>query len=157
MTRQFSGLLSLAPEVERALLRSEPVVALESSLISHGLPSPVGLEVARACEERVRDSGAVPATVAVMDGAVRVGLTEQQFERLQDDEEIRKVGPRDLASCAISGQVGATTVGGTLAVCRLAGIHFMATGGIGGVHRGWERTRDVSADLHEIAAAYYAL
>jgi pseudouridylate synthase len=153
VTRQFSGLLSLAPEVERALLRSEPVVALESSLIAHGLPSPAGVEVAVRCEQRVRDSGAIPATIAVMDGAVHVGLTEQQLERLQNDPGIRKVGPRDLASCAISGRVGATTVGGTLAVCRLAGIHFMATGGIGGVHRGWERTRDVSADLHEIAAA----
>jgi pseudouridylate synthase len=153
VSRGFSGLLVLQEEVERALIRSQPVVALETSLVAHGLPHPLGVEVARSCEERVRAQGAVPATVAVVDGAVRVGLDDADLERLATAEEVRKVGPRDLASCVIGGGLGATTVGGTLAACRIAGIHFMATGGIGGVHRGWERTRDVSADIHELAIA----
>jgi pseudouridine-5'-phosphate glycosidase len=153
VSRGFSGLLVLAAEIERALIRSQPVVALETSLVAHGLPHPLGIEVARSCEERVRAAGAVPATVAVIDGAVRVGLNDADLERLATAEDVRKVGPRDLASCVIGGGLGATTVGGTLAACRIAGIHFMATGGIGGVHRGWEHTRDVSADIHELAIA----
>jgi pseudouridine-5'-phosphate glycosidase len=95
----------------------------------------------------------VPATIAILDGAVRVGLEEQELEALATAEHVRKVAPRDLAPAVVSGQPGATTVAGTLAVCRIAGIHFMATGGIGGVHRGWQGTRDVSADLYEIAFA----
>jgi pseudouridine-5'-phosphate glycosidase len=153
VSRGFTGLLRLAPEVERALIRSQPVVALETSLVAHGLPHPAGLETAQRSEQRVRDAGAVPATLAVIDGIVRVGLTDAELERLAVAERVRKVGPRDLASCVISGQLGACTVGGALAVCRIAGIHFLATGGIGGVHRGWAESRDVSADLYEIAIA----
>ena len=151
MTRHPSGLLQMTAEIERALIRSEPVVALETSIVAHGLPADIGVEVARECEARVRGAGAVPATVAVIDGAVRVGLDDADLERLATGPDIRKVGPRDLATCAVSGASGATTVGGTIAVCTIAGIHFMATGGIGGVHRGWAETRDVSADLGEIA------
>ena len=99
----------------------------------------------------MRDAGAVPATVAVVDGCVRVGIGEAELERLAAAADVRKVSARDLAACVISGRLGATTVAGTLAVCRIAGIHFMATGGIGGVHRGWQDSRDVSADLREIA------
>ena len=153
MTRGFTGLLRLAPEVERALIRSQPVVALETSLVAHGLPHPDGLETARRCEQRVRAAGAVPATLAVIDGIVRVGIDDPELERLATADVVRKVGPRDLASCVISGELGACTVGGSLAVCRIAGIHFMATGGIGGVHRGWATSRDVSADMYEIAIA----
>jgi pseudouridylate synthase len=153
MTRGFTGLLTLAPDVERALIRSQPVVALETSLVAHGLPHPHGLEVALRCEQRVRDAGAVPATVAIIDGSVRVGIEPSELELLATADTVRKVGPRDLAACVVSGDAGATTVAGTLAVCRIAGIHFMATGGIGGVHRGWQQSRDVSADLHEIAFA----
>jgi pseudouridine-5'-phosphate glycosidase len=153
VTRGFTGLLRLAPEVERALIRSQPVVALETSLVAHGLPHPDGLETARRCEQRVRAEGAVPATLAVIDGIVRVGVDDAELERLATADRVRKVGPRDLASCVISGELGACTVGGSLAVCRIAGIHFMATGGIGGVHRGWATSRDVSADLYEIAIA----
>jgi pseudouridine-5'-phosphate glycosidase len=153
MTRGFTGLLTLAPEVERALIRSQPVVALETSLVAHGLPHPHGLEVALRCEQRVRDAGAVPATVAIIDGSVRVGIETSELELLATADTVRKVGPRDLAACVVSGDAGATTVAGTLAVCRIAGIHFMATGGIGGVHRGWQQTRDVSSDLYEIAFA----
>ena len=153
MTRGFTGLLVLSPEVERALIRSQPVVALETSLVAHGLPHPQGLEAARRCEQRIRDAGAVPATIAILDGAVRVGLEEHELEALATAEHVRKVAPRDLAPAVVSGQPSATTVAGTLAVCRIAGIHFMATGGIGGVHRGWQDSRDVSADLYEIAFA----
>ncbi|HET7170593.1 MAG TPA: pseudouridine-5'-phosphate glycosidase [Gaiellales bacterium] len=151
MTRHPSGLLRISPEVEAALVRSQPVVALESSLISHGLPPDVGPDVGRAAEERVRERGAVPATIAVVGGTVRVGIDDEVVSRLAVEPNVRKVGPRDLATCAVSGTWGATTVAGTLAVCSVAGIHFMATGGIGGVHRGWADTRDVSADLDEIA------
>jgi pseudouridylate synthase len=142
--------MQMTAEVERALIRSEPVVALESSVIAQGLPPEIGPDVAKEAQERVRAAGALPATIAVLDGAVRVGLNDAAIERLVHDDDVRKVGGRDLATCAVSGQSGATTVAGTLAVCAMAGIHFMATGGIGGVHRGWERTLDVSADLTEI-------
>jgi pseudouridine-5'-phosphate glycosidase len=153
VTRGFSSLLRLDGEVERALVRGLPVVALETSLVAHGLPHPDGVETARRSEERVRDAGAMPATIAVIEGIVRVGIGDDDLKRLASDEPVRKVGPRDLASAVVSGGLGATTVGGTLAVCRIAGIHFMATGGIGGVHRGWALTRDVSADLHELGEA----
>ena len=151
MTRHPSGLLRISPEIEAALVRSQAVVALESSLIAHGLPPDIGPDVGRAAEARIREHGAIPATVAVVDGTVRVGLDDEVLARLAVEPDVRKVGPRDLATCAVSGAWGATTVAGTLAVCSVAGIHFMATGGIGGVHRGWAETRDVSADLDEIA------
>jgi len=153
VTRGFTGLLRLSPEVERALIRSQPVVALETSVVAHGLPHPHGIEVARACEERVRAEGAVPATIAIVDGTVRVGIGDEELERLATEDNVRKVAPRGLAPAVVAGGLGATTVAGTLAVCRIAGIHFMATGGIGGVHRGWQETRDVSADLYEISFA----
>jgi pseudouridylate synthase len=126
---------------------SEPTVALETTLVAHGFPAGVGIDVGLACERAVREAGARPATIGVLDGEIRVGLTEAELRRF--DSTARKVGPRDLAACAARGEVGATTVGGTLAVCRSAGIRFMGTGGLGGVHRGggW----DVSADLAELA------
>jgi len=142
--------MEMTAEVERALIRSQPVVALESSVIAQGLPPDIGPDAAREAQQRVREAGAIPATIAVLDGAVRVGLDDAAIDRLAHDDDVRKVGGRDLATCAVSGQSGATTVAGTLAVCAMAGIHFMATGGIGGVHRGWGRTLDVSADLTEI-------
>jgi pseudouridine-5'-phosphate glycosidase len=149
MTRHPSGLMRMTGEVERALIRSKPVVALESSVIAHGLPAEIGPDAAREAQQRVRDAGAVPATVAVLDGAVRVGVADEDIDRLARETDVRKVGGRDLATCAVSGRSGATTVAGTLAVCAMAGIHFMATGGIGGVHRGWQNTLDMSADLTE--------
>jgi pseudouridine-5'-phosphate glycosidase len=142
--------MQMTAEVERALIRSQPVVALESSVIAQGLPPEIAPDVAKQAQERVRASGAVPATIAILDGAVRVGLDDAAIDRLARGDDVRKVGGRDLATCAVSGRSGATTVAGTLAVCAMAGIHFMATGGIGGVHRGWERTLDMSADLTEI-------
>jgi pseudouridine-5'-phosphate glycosidase len=140
----------LAPEVEAALRDGVPVVALETTLVAHGFPPGEGMAVGAESERRVREAGAVPATIGVLEGAVRVGLGAEELERF--DARARKVGPRDLAACAAQGAVGATTVGGTLAVCRAAGIRFMGTGGLGGVHRGWETGRlDVSADLAELA------
>jgi pseudouridine-5'-phosphate glycosidase len=141
--------IGVVPEVARALKAREPVVALETTLAAHGFPAGEGIEVALAAERQVRDAGAVPATVGVLDGAVRVGLSQDQLERFTADA--RKVGPRDLAACVVQGAVGATTVGGTLAACRAAGIGFMGTGGIGGVHRGGRL--DVSGDLAELARA----
>jgi len=125
------------------------VVALETTLVAHGFPPGEGIAVGAESEQRVRAAGAVPATIGVLDGEIRVGLTSQDLERF--DASARKVGPRDLAACVAQRAVGATTVGGTLAVCRAAGIRFMATGGIGGVHRGYPHPPDVSADLGELA------
>jgi pseudouridine-5'-phosphate glycosidase len=142
----------VAEEVAEALRRGGPVVALETTLVAHGFPGRQGLEVALAAEARVRTAGAVPATVGVMDGAVRVGLTTAELERFAAaGPAARKTGARDLAACVVQGALGATTVGGTLAVCRVAGIRFLGTGGTGGVHRGYARCLDISSDLPQIA------
>jgi pseudouridine-5'-phosphate glycosidase len=146
--------IELAPEVTAALEAGRPVVALETTLVAHGFPAGEGLDVAREAERQVREGGAVPATVGVLDGAVRVGLSAAELGRFVDaGETARKVGPRDLATCAVQGALGATTVGGTLAACSGTGIRFMGTGGIGGVHRGYAERPDVSADLAELARA----
>ncbi|MGI8563553.1 MAG: pseudouridine-5'-phosphate glycosidase [Candidatus Dormibacter sp.] len=150
----MTELIKLTEEVESALHAADPVVALETTLVSHGFPYPEGAEVALESERRVRAAGAVPATVGVVDGTVRVGLAKAELERFAlAGQKARKVGPRDLAACAVQGALGATTVGGTLAACRLTGIRFMGTGGLGGVHRGFPRPPDVSADLAELARA----
>jgi pseudouridylate synthase len=138
--------IELSREVEEALGAGRPVVALETTLVAHGFPPGEGVTVGLESERRVRARGAVPATIGVLDGRVGVGLTERELARFT--AEARKLGPRDLAACVAQGAVGATTVGGTLAVCRAVGIGFMGTGGIGGVHRG---PLDVSADLLELA------
>jgi pseudouridylate synthase len=144
--------LRIAPEVQQAIHEGGPVVALETTLVAHGFPPGVGVEVGLAAEARVTAEGAVPATVGVLDGAVVVGLTEEELGRFGEaGAEARKAGPRDLAACAVQGTLGATTVGGTLAVCRAAGIRFMGTGGLGGVHRGFAERPDISADLTELA------
>jgi pseudouridine-5'-phosphate glycosidase len=139
--------IEVATEVRQALDRRLPVVALETTLVAHGFPAGEGVQVGLEAEQRVRDAGAIPATVGVLDGAVRVGLSSDQLDRFSADA--RKVGARDLAACVVQGAVGATTVGGTLAACRAAGVGFIGTGGIGGVHRG--RRLDVSGDLGELA------
>jgi pseudouridine-5'-phosphate glycosidase len=146
--------LSLSHEVADALRGRRPVVALETTLVAHGFPRGEGFAVGLRSEERVREAGAVPATIGVIDGRVRVGLDRDELGRFAEaGSDARKAGPRDLAACAVQGALGATTVGGTLAVCRAAGIGFMATGGIGGVHRGFPDPPDVSADLGELARA----
>jgi pseudouridylate synthase len=144
--------IELGPEVEEARRQRIPIVALETTLVAHGFPNGEGLEVALASERRIREAGAVPATVGVVDGNLRVGLSPSELERFAAaGAAARKVGPRDLAAVAVSRALGATTVGGTLAVCGAAGIRFMGTGGIGGVHRGFAQRPDVSADLGELA------
>jgi pseudouridine-5'-phosphate glycosidase len=141
--------IRIADEVREALARGGAVVALETTLVAHGFPPGEGVEVGLESERQVRAAGAVPATVGVLDGEVRVGLTEDELTRFAPDA--RKVGPRDLASAVVQGAVGATTVGGTLAVARAAGIRVLATGGIGGVHRGFPQPPDISADLGQLA------
>jgi pseudouridine-5'-phosphate glycosidase len=146
--------IELAPEVRAAVEGGRAVVALETTLVAHGFPAGEGLGVALTAEQRVREAGAVPATVGVLDGVVRVGLSANELERFADaGGAARKAGPRDLAVCIAEGILGATTVGGTLAACSLAGIRFLGTGGIGGVHRGFAELPDVSGDLGELARA----
>jgi pseudouridine-5'-phosphate glycosidase len=142
------AVIRIAAVVADSLTR---VVALETTLIAHGFPPGDGVEVGLASEAAVRETGAVPATIGVADGNVVVGLDEHDLLRF--DACARKLGPRDLAAAAVQGAIGATTVGGTLAVCKQVGIRFMATGGLGGVHRGWPEPPDVSADLQALAAA----
>lgn len=139
----------IASEIADALRDGRPVVALETTLIAHGFPPGEGIEVGRASEAAVRDGGGVPATVGILEGELVVGLTEAELERF--DASARKIGPRDLATAIVQSAVGATTVGGTLAAVRPVGIRFMATGGLGGVHRGWPTPPDVSADLGALA------
>jgi pseudouridine-5'-phosphate glycosidase len=141
-----------AEEVAEALRTGRPVVALETTLVSHGFSGGRGYAVARASEDRVRAAGAVPATIGIVDGIVRAGLDDAELERFAAaGAGTRKVGARDIAACVVQGALGATTVGGTLAVCRLLGIRFMGTGGIGGVHRGFADSLDISGDLLQIA------
>jgi pseudouridylate synthase len=140
-----NALIDVSDEVRAALDEGAPVVALETTLVAHGFPTPDGVEVGLASEQAVRDAGALPAATGVLDGRIRVGLSANELERFTADA--RKVGPRDLAACAVAGDVGATTVGGLLVVARSLGIRFVGTGGIGGVHRGYPSPPDVSADL----------
>lgn len=146
----FSPLL--VQEVAEALRAGHPVVALETTLVSHGFSGGQGLTAARTAQERVRAAGAVPATIGIVDGTVRAGLIDADLERFAEaGTGARKVGARDIAACVVQGALGATTVGGTLAVCRALGISFLGTGGIGGVHRGFAQTADISGDLLQIA------
>ena len=142
-------LIHVADEVQAALLEERAVVALETTLVAHGFPAPDGVATGLASEEAVRAAGAVPATVGVLDRKIRIGLDQGDLERFTP--EARKLGPRDLAACAVQGAVGATTVGGTLTAAATVGIRFMGTGGLGGVHRGFPTPPDVSADLGAIA------
>jgi pseudouridylate synthase len=137
----------LAPEVASALAAGEPVVALESTIVSHGLPRPRNLEVAREVEAAVRAVGAVPATIAVLGGVARIGLSDDELVHLATDEGVAKLGTRDLALAVATGADGATTVASTAALAAGAGIGVFATGGLGGVHRGAQETWDESADL----------
>ncbi|RDI73936.1 putative enzyme involved in pigment biosynthesis [Gaiella occulta] len=138
-------LIHVSDEVASALEDGRAVVALETTLVAHGFPAPDGVQVGLGSEAAVRAAGAIPATTGVLDGKIRIGLTESQLERFTP--QARKLGPRDLAVCAVQGAVGATTVGGTLTAAAAVGIRFMGTGGLGGVHRGFPTPPDVSADL----------
>ena len=147
----MNELIEVSAEVRAALDERRPVVALETTLVAHGFPAPVGIEVGLESDAAVRAAGAVPAATGVLDGRIRVGLTADELARFTPDA--RKIGPRDLAACAVAGDIGATTVGGLLAVARGLGIRFLGTGGTGGVHRGYPVPLDVSADLIALVSA----
>ena len=140
----------LSPEVEEALRRGAAVVALESTIVTHGMPYPDNVSTARAVEAEVRAGGAVPATIAVLAGCIRVGLDADEVERLGQATGVMKLSRADLAYAVAAGRDGSTTVAATMICAHLAGIGTFATGGIGGVHRGMETTLDVSADLDEL-------
>lgn len=143
--------LSFSPEVAEARATGAAIVALESTIITHGMPFPQNLETARAVEAEVRTAGAVPATIAVMEGRIRIGLSPDDLARLAQARDVAKLSRADLAACLVRGTTGATTVAATMIAAHLAGIAVFATGGIGGVHRGAETSFDISADLHELA------
>ncbi|WP_368183543.1 pseudouridine-5'-phosphate glycosidase [Aestuariibius sp. HNIBRBA575] len=143
--------IQYAPEVADAKEKNLPIVALESTIITHGMPYPQNVETAQRVEACIRDNGAVPATMAVIEGVLHVGLTAQQLEKLGKATQVAKLSRADIAACMATGGTGATTVAATMIAARLAGISVFATGGIGGVHRGAETTFDISADLQELA------
>jgi pseudouridine-5'-phosphate glycosidase len=143
--------IHVSEEVRAALESGRPVVALETTLVAHGFPPPDGVDVALESETAVREAGATPATVGVLAGQIRVGLAEGDLVRFTP--EARKAGPRDLAACAADRAIGATTVGGTLVAAHGVGIRFLGTGGIGGAHRGFATSGDVSADIPALARA----
>ncbi len=153
MTAQALNLpLVYSPDVAAAKAAGQPIVALESTIITHGMPFPQNVETARKVEDTVRAAGAVPATIAIMGGNIHIGLTEAELDSLGQAKNVAKLSRADLAVCLVQGGVGATTVAATMICAHLAGIHVFATGGIGGVHRGAEHSFDISADLMELAA-----
>lgn len=144
-------LITPSAEVAKALSKGAPIVALESTIITHGMPYPQNLEVARQVEADVRAAGAVPATMAVLNGTLRAGLDDSELEALAKAKGVAKLSRADIAACIAMGGTGATTVAATMIAARLAGVHVFATGGIGGVHKGAELSFDISADLMELA------
>src|SRR5262245_36369430 len=147
----MTGWLDIRPEVADVVKAGRPVVALESTLIAHGLPWPLSVETARAVEAAVRAEGAVPATIAVWQGRPTVGINDAEIEELARRKDVLKASRRDLATAVAQGRTAATTVAATMFLAHPAGIRLFATGGIGGVHRGAEQTWDVSADLMELS------
>jgi pseudouridine-5'-phosphate glycosidase len=148
---QLSQYITLSNEVQAALQAQQPVVALESTVIAHGLPYPANIEVAQSMESTIRAEGAIPATIGIHDGRIKIGLTLDEITRLGTTQGVQKVSRRDLAVTLATGQLGATTVSGTMLCASMVGIRFFATGGIGGVHRGAESSMDISADLTELS------
>lgn len=150
--------LEISPSVNEALQGGQPVVALESTIISHGMPYPQNVETALLVEKTVRENGAIPATIAILDGKMKAGLSEAEIEYLgKTGRSVAKVSRRDLSFLLANGQPGATTVATTMLIADLAGIRIFATGGIGGVHRGAAETMDISADLQELARTSVAV
>ena len=143
--------LVISPEVREAIADGRPIVALETTIVSHGMPWPENIETALAVEGVVRDNGAVPASIAVLDGQIRVGIGAAELERLARAGDVAKLSRADVAWAVVTGRPGATTVAATMMVAERAGIGVFATGGIGGVHRGAEQSFDISADLTELA------
>jgi pseudouridine-5'-phosphate glycosidase len=147
----MNELIQLSPEVAAARAEGRPVVALESTIIAHGMPWPQNLETAREVEDVIRAEGAVPATIAVIGGRIRVGLTNEELQQLAQSPDAMKLSRRDLPFAIATGRLGATTVAATMICAHLAGIEVFVTGGIGGVHRGGAESFDISADLQELA------
>ncbi len=145
------ALLTYTPELQEARANGQPIVALESTIITHGMPWPQNKEMAQQVEGDIRAAGAIPATIAVIDGDILIGLSEAQLDRLAQTQDALKLSRADLAVALATGRTGATTVAATMICARLAGVEVFATGGIGGVHRGAELSFDVSADLQELA------
>jgi pseudouridine-5'-phosphate glycosidase len=143
--------MTYSAEVAAALANGRAIVALESTIITHGMPFPQNVQTARLVEQDVRDAGAVPATIAVMEGRLHIGLEASELDALGQAQNVAKLSRADLAACIATGGTGATTVAATMIAAHLAGIHVFATGGIGGVHRGAETSFDISADLQELA------
>jgi pseudouridine-5'-phosphate glycosidase len=153
----MQSFLQFSPEVEAARAAGTPIVALESTIISHGMPYPQNVQTAREVEQVIRDAGAVPATIAVIAGRICIGLSDEQLELLGQSTDAMKVSRRDLAYVLATNKLGATTVAATMICAQLAGIEVFVTGGIGGVHRGAETSFDISADLQELAATSVAV
>lgn len=153
----MDALISVRDDIAAALVAGAPVVALESTVIAHGLPRPHNLDTALEMEAAVRDGGATPATIGILDGKIVVGLGTEQIARIADAGDVAKVSSSDLSAVLASGRIGATTVAGTVFVAARAGIRIVATGGIGGAHRGSENTFDISADLTELARTAVAV
>ncbi|HEU5140051.1 MAG TPA: pseudouridine-5'-phosphate glycosidase [Bacillales bacterium] len=149
--------LTLSEEVQEAKEQDKPIVALESTIISHGMPYPDNVKTAREVEQIIRDKGAVPATIAILDGEIKIGLSDEDLEKLGKTEDIAKASRKDLAYLLATKQNGATTVAATMICAELAGIEVFVTGGIGGVHRGAEHSMDISADLEELAQTNVAV
>lgn len=146
----INSLLDIEPEITEALVARRPVVALESTIITHGMPYPANVETARGVEQVVRDNGAVPATIAILNGRIRVGLNDKELAALGNAKDVVKASGRDLGAVLARGGSAGTTVSATMLVAKIAGIKVFATGGVGGVHRGAEETFDISADLSEL-------
>lgn len=149
--------LSITPEIEEAIKAGKPVVALESTILSHGMPFPQNVEFAHKVEEIVRAEGAIPATTAIIGGKLKVGLTSDELDLMCKADGVGKVSRRDVAVYLATGKTGATTVATTMMIASMAGIKIFATGGIGGVHRGATETMDISADLQELANTQVAV
>lgn len=143
--------ITYSPEIMAAMAADTPIVALESTIITHGMPYPQNIETARMIEAQIRDQGVAPATIAIMDGSIHVGLSDERLEDLAQSKDVLKLSRADLAFAVATGKTGATTVAATMICAHLAGIKVFATGGIGGVHRGAENTFDISADLEEFS------
>lgn len=149
--------IALSEEVKKAKEQGQPIVALESTIISHGMPYPQNVQTAREVEQIIRDNGAVPATIAIVDGKIKIGLSDEELEMFGKSSGVAKASRRDLAYLLATKKLGATTVAATMICAALADIHIFVTGGIGGVHRGAETTMDISADLEELAQTNVAV
>ena len=143
--------IEYSSDVEQAIKNNEPIVALESTIITHGMPWPENLKTAKSVEAVIREYGATPATIAIIDGIIKVGLEDESLSELSKNKAVRKLSRADLAHCLVRKETGATTVAATMIIAKLAGIKIFATGGIGGVHKYAEKTFDISADLQELS------